>query len=207
MRIGIVAQNHGEIFGVKQNYLNLIEEVGGTPVVISPVLAENFWKTYSSIEGLVLPGGSDVNPSRYGHLRSWWTYPANPYLEDFDTQILPLVVKKNLPIFGICRGLQTLNVHFGGSLWQHLTKHPQSKGYTDTVHKVRMSSTEKKFDVNSRHHQCIWKLADNFVATAYSEDGKIIEAISHKTLPIVAVQWHPEGIFDDFSIAQMRKIF
>lgn len=202
MRIGIPAQEHDEIFGVHRDYLNLIEEFG-TPVVISPIDGKDFWETYG-IDGLVLPGGSDVNPRRYGALTSFMSYRPNQFLEYFDIEILPQIIQAGLPVFGICRGLQTLNVVFGGTLWQHLWKHPTSSHKTHLVHKV--SGKSGTFSVNSFHHQCIWKLAGELNSLLVSEDN-VVEAISHQYHPISAVQWHPERIRDDFSLNLMQELF
>lgn len=204
MRIGIVPQEHGEIFGVHVDYLNLIEEFG-TPVILPMLEWEDFLDTVE-IDGLVLPGGSDVNPRRYGDLFSFMSYRPNSYLEFFDTVILPGLISKDFPIFGICRGLQTLNVHFGGTLHQHLWRHPHSKKKTDLVHKVT-AQKNVQFDVNSFHHQCIRKLAKGFSVEAVSSSDGIIEAISHNIYPIKAVQWHPERIYDNFSLDIMKELF
>lgn len=211
MRIGIVAQEQdGNTFGVNQDYLNLIHRFG-TPVIISPVPVDEFWDTYG-IDGLVLPGGSDVDTRRYRQLPLPSTYRPNIFLEYFDREILPLVIEAKLPIFGICRGLQTLNVHFGGSLWQHLWRHPQSSHKTDLVHEVaaRLPNGKiiAKMKVNSFHHQAIWKLGKELESIADSYDTwPIIEGIKHVSLPIAAVQWHPERYLDALSEAVMKKLF
>lgn len=210
MRIGIVAQEHGEVFGVHQDYMTLAENFG-TPVVISPV-DKNLWFATYGLDGLILPGGSDINPRRYKHMISYSSYRPNHYLEFFDTEILPEILRiVDFPIFGICRGLQTLNVAFGGTLHQHLWRHPYSKEKTELIHKIYIKNLEGEeayvdYSVNSFHHQAIANLAEGFEAIAISEDG-IIEAIVHKTSPISAVQWHPERIMDDLSVSLMQKIF
>lgn len=207
MHIGIVAQEQdSDTFGVHRDYLSLIAEFG-TPVIISPTSnLEEFHDIYS-LEGLVLPGGSDVAASRYGAWTHFKAYRPNPYLEHFDTEILPYFIRAGMPIFGICRGLQTLNVLFGGSLYQHLWRHPYSKEKTDLVHRIYPTNGGKEIQqVNSFHHQSIKNLGKSLEVLAVAEDGTI-EAIRHTNYPIFAVQWHPERIHDEFSLNLMRKLF
>lgn len=207
MRIGIVAQEREDYFGVHQDYYDLAEEFG-TPVLISPVEKEEWWKTYG-IDGLILPGGADVDYRRYG---AWFGFRCgrpNTYLEYFDNEILPLVVKAKLPIFGICRGLQSLNVFFGGTLHQHLWRHPYSQHKQDLVHNIHINNWDESptvVGVNSFHHQAINKLAPGLSALAVSDDN-LVEAIGHESLPIFAVQWHPERIHDEYSLGLMDRIF
>lgn len=208
MRIAIPAQDQpNETFGVNSDYLTLIEEVGHTPVIIYPCSVDDFW--LHNVDGLLLPGGADVNPWNYKHIPTPWTQKPNPFLEYFDKTILPAVVENSLPIFGICRGLQTLNVHFGGTLWQHLRKHPYSTGKLDLVHEIEVYDWEggvSKMKVNSFHHQSIWHLGENLSIRAKSPDN-VIEAIEHVQLPIFAVQWHPERMRDELSLNIVRTLF
>lgn len=207
MRIGIVAQETGEVFGVHQDYLHLAE-MYGTPIGIFPVHKTLFRETYK-IEALILPGGSDVNPSRYGTLTSFMAYRPNPFLEYFDTEILPEIITNKIPIFGICRGLQTLNVHFGGSLHQHLWHHPYSTNATHLAHEIEFSwnGAMKTTGVNSFHHQGIKKLGTNLEPTSFAKNLGLIESIRHSRLPIEAVQWHPERLHDQFSLNILDKLF
>jgi putative glutamine amidotransferase len=205
MRIGIVPQEHGEIFGVHQDYLNLVEEFG-SPVILPQLEWEDFKKTVK-VDGLLLPGGSDVNPRRYKALFSFMSYRPNSYLEFFDTEILPNLIGEDFPIFGVCRGLQTLNVHFGGTLHQHLWKHPHSGFKTDLVHKITVAGLKKEISVNSFHHQAIARLGDALDVIAVSSEDGVVEAIRHQFLPIIAVQWHPERIHDNLSIGYMQELF
>lgn len=200
MRIGIPVQNLGETVGVRTDYLTLVEEVGHTPVLIYPKNGSEVPK----IGGLLLPGGTDVDSKRYQPLLPRiWCYPPDPYLEYFDTQILPHFISPDVPIFGICRGLQTLNVHFGGSLYRDIWKHPYSKEKSDLVHEVIGQVSGR---VNSFHHQAIWKLGNGLEWLEKSDDG-FIEAIRHEELPIYAVQWHPERMDDGWSRGIMKRIF
>ena len=201
-RIGIVAQNHGDVFGVHEDYMAFVEE-HGTPVPIFPAgELQAFLATYK-LDALLLPGGADVASNRYSWFPHIYSGNPNAYLEHFDTQILPGLIGR-MPIFGICRGLQTLNVVLGGTLRQHLWSHPYSKNKTDAVHEIKTRTTEN-FKVNSFHHQAIGKLGRNLQIEATSLDG-VVEAISDRNQKIFAVQWHPERLLDNYSAQAFAEI-
>lgn len=206
IKIGIPAQDQpDDKFGVNRNYLEFISEFGH-PIIILPCKKEEFFDNYK-IDVLLLPGGADVNTQRYTNIPMFGTYNPNIYLEHFDKEILPILIG-NIPIFGICRGLQTLNVTFGGTL-KNLIWHPVSNYETDKIHDVFLykngirpvwdNKKVNKFGVNSFHHQAIDKLANNFEIEAESEYGGVIEAISDYNKRIFAVQWHPERLLDSYS--------
>lgn len=203
VKIGIFGQVHDDKYGVNSAYLNLITELGGIPIIIFPTTIQDFWATYN-IEALLVPGGADVNPISYREIPSIQTGYQNPILEYYDKVILPEVLKTSIPIMGICRGLQILNVLHGGTLLQHLDGHPYSTMRTQLAHKV--NTGKSVFKVNSLHHQGIDLIGKDLQIEATSEDDGIIEAISHKTKKVFAVQWHPEEIFDSFSIANFKRI-
>lgn len=197
-KIGIVAQDQPDNkFGVNKNYLQWIEQFG-IPILILPTKAEDFKEIYK-LDALVLPGGADVNPSRYRSI-SYYNQNPNIFLEYFDMNILPLLIG-NIPIFGICRGLQTLNVHFGGTL-QNLWFHPYSQFDEDEIHEILVKDRiagDFKMKVNSFHHQAIKQMAGNFIKVAVSAGDKVIEAVADYDKNIFAVQWHPERLQDEFS--------
>lgn len=197
------------MFGVHSDYLHFVEQFG-TPVIIPQVSRKDFFHQFKGLEGLVLPGGADVNPWRYAsnHLHAlvrkyFFCDGVDLVQEHFDTEILPGLIHAGFPVFGICRGLQTLNVHFGGTL-RNVDKHPVSKFKTDAVHEIHF--TGRKAKVNSFHHQAIGRLAEGFDILATSTDG-VAEVISHRSLPIAAVQYHPERLEDDWSIKVCRRLF
>lgn len=203
MKIGIPGWEDNGFFGVSSNYLNLAETYG-TPVVITPGMTAE--EVQSAVGMVILPGGADVLPSRYGEIPSFFTGRANPHLEHFDNTILLKLIKNKIPVFGICRGLQTINVLFGGKLNQHIYQHPKSFNDEDLVHKV-VTKNGEEFKVNSFHHQAVSKLGVGLLMEARSDGARTyIEAISHSTLPVFAVQWHPERIFDAFSLDILKKL-
>lgn len=214
MRIGVPAYCKNDMVGIAPDYLNFVEEFG-TPVIIPPFSTLEFVKTLR-IEGLVLPGGADVDTRRYSKFPQWLmnllVYPPDFSLEHFDTKILPFFVGRGFPIFGICRGLQTLNVLFGGTLWPHLPRHPYSQNKEHLSHEItyiNAEHTSTKMLVNSFHHQAIMKPGENVEVLAKTSDG-VVEAIRHTKLPIFAVQWHPERMgktADPFSYSTAASLF
>lgn len=200
-KIGIPAWEDDGFFGVSSSYMDYASQFG-TPVILSP---DSDWEKTYRVDGILLTGGADVSPARYG-VPGFFTGRSNPHLEYFDIAVLPIMAFKwEIPVFGICRGLQSLNVLFGGTLRQHLFFHPYSSHDTDLCHSVSYRGG-KKFDVNSFHHQAIDKLGSGLDSAAVSDDG-LIEAITHQTLKIFAVQWHPERMHDTFSEVAARNLF
>ena len=189
--IGIVGWKTGDnSFGVTVPYFEYLSKFGDV-VIISP-------DQYTKVDLLVLPGGKDVNPARYNQRPKLTTSDPNMILEYFDLYVLPEYIKNNVPIFAICRGLQTLNVFFGGTLKQHIPYHPYSSLSRDEkVHEVFIVDQEiakrfkGKIKTNSMHHQSIDKLGEGIEIVMKSQDD-IIEAIKHINKPIYAVQYHPE---------------
>lgn len=219
MKIGIPAtqskiHSSKEMWGINSEYFDFVA-LFGTPILLSPTkTVEEFFDIYGNIDGLILPGGEDVNPFRY----TWWrkkeTGGQNQFFEYFDTYILPHFVEfKNFPIFGICRGLQTLNVYFGGTLHQHLENHPVSNSQKSLVHEVYLEPRKQvkeadaeKFSVNSYHHQGIKRLGRGLEPLATTKD-RLIEAFMHREKPIAAVQWHPERNLDVLTVKLIKQLF
>ena len=164
------------------------------------------------IDLLIIPGGADVDPQRYNQKPGYYTSRPDPMKEWFDTQVLPQYIKLGIPVFGICRGIQTIAVLFGAQLVQHMYHHTNEKNRGDTVHSLELLQTsfkdeyeatygKKKIQVNSLHHQCV--SSENFPAELEilgiypSKDSASIEVIRHRKLPIYAVQYHPEELTTD----------
>lgn len=150
-------------------------------------------------DGLVLGGGGDVEPAWYGQ-ENWACDTVDGERDRRERQLIRLALEKKIPILGICRGMQLLNVVFGGDLIQHIgDSHSMTQGQyrlhpTRTLPRSqldRLYGTEPM--TNSGHHQVIGRLASGLQATQWAWDG-VIEGIEHLTLPILAVQWHPEQL-------------
>ena len=151
-------------------------------------------------DGLLLPGGCDVNPARYGKS----LIPQETVDDELDAlqfAALEDFLKAGKPVLGICRGHQLLNIAFGGTLVQHLPSaenHMSLPSGDDNVHPVAVEHGSFLYGlygsacpVNSSHHQGIDLPGKGFRIAARSEDG-VIEAIEHKSLPVWGIQWHPE---------------
>ncbi|MDO4814020.1 MAG: gamma-glutamyl-gamma-aminobutyrate hydrolase family protein [Gemella sp.] len=201
--------------------INAISEAGGDPVIIPINNMESVRKYANIIDGLLLAGGQDVSPLFYGE-------EPNPKLgqtlarrDAFEIEIIKEMLKLQKPIFGICRGLQIINVALGGTLYQDMKyvnvdpiKHWQDthlKYISHTVKTTKDSRINKILGdtstINSLHHQAVKTLGINLKATAFASDG-LIEAIESE-IPsqyILAVQWHPEALLQDKHEAS-QKLF
>ena len=207
-KIGIVGTMDDEVFGVDMKTMFFASQFGDVHIITpdTPVL---------DLDLLIMRGGTDIAPFSYGAKPGYILRNSNPYLEEFDGEKLPKYIEKKTPIFGICRGMQSINVCLGGTLFQHITKHPTNdpEDRESTSHKVKslINKKEKAFEVNSMHHQAIDEPGEGIIVTHMALDKnnyplRIIEAIRHTTLPIIGVQWHPEEIFDDFSIDSIKTL-
>ena len=180
-----------------ENYIDAVEKAGGEPV------AGYLPEIDLDCAGLILCGGVDVDPSRYGEALDG----ATDIDQDRDASEFALArafIEAGKPVFGICRGSQLLNVYFGGTLHQHMFNTVLHRSGTDIdreheVEAVPNSVIEqlygKRFVVNSVHHQAVKTLGTDLTVTHRSDDG-IIEGFQHNSLPIFAVQWHPERLVD-----------
>ena len=179
------------------DYAQGVIAAGGVPVFLP--LSLDPAEIIPRLDGLLMSGGADIDPKRYGAEPEPELQSIEPARDEFELKILELVYESELPVAGICRGLQILNVHAGGSLYQDVPPHSvRDKAPSTRVHDItteKGSILEKlygeKLEVNSLHHQSIKTLGKHFSASATSNDG-IGEGIEHSQLPIVAVQWHPE---------------
>lgn len=151
-------------------------------------------------DGLLLPGGWDVNPARYGKA-GIPEETVDDELDGIQFETLDRFLAVGKPVFGICRGHQLLNVAFGGTLIQHLPgaeNHMALPGGGDNVHRARTAPDSfagriygAGCTVNSSHHQGVELPGKGLKAVMWSEDG-VIEALEHESLPVWSVQWHPE---------------
>lgn len=161
-------------------------------------------ESLEGLAGLLLTGGSDVNPALYGEAPQLETQPSDDQRDALEIRLLKQALEINLPVLAICRGLQLFNVVHGGTLIQHLENRLHEKrtdlpasadNHTATVQpetKLAAIMGSGKIAVNSRHHQAIGKVGEGLRVSAMSEDG-VIEAVERPDKAFaVAVQWHPE---------------
>lgn len=157
------------------------------------------------VEGLLLMGGTDVNPMRYGAARDKETDEPDDERDNVELRLIGEAIERDLPILAICRGLQILNVQHGGTLIQDLTVMPRHDSDPEDraapVHRVRFEpgsllrdvAAAEKWDVNSRHHQAADLIGTGLRVSARSEQDGVVEGLERPDKGFVlAVQWHPE---------------
>jgi putative glutamine amidotransferase len=168
-----------------------------------------------AFDALCLTGGEDLEPSRYGAPADPLTEPADPERDALELRLLATARERDVPVLGICRGLQVINVGYGGSLAQHVVGHREANGPI-TAHvatavpgsKLAEACGSTPFSVNARHHQAVADadLAPGLVPTARI-DGYIEAFEDPSQRWLVAVQWHPERSADPDMSAAGRRIF
>jgi putative glutamine amidotransferase len=198
-----------------EDYRQSILHVGGEPRTLDSSMAIE--AALTGIDGLMLTGGGDVAPSRYGEIAHATVEEAEAGRDEFEIALVLAARARKLPILAICRGVQVLNVACGGTLVQdipsqivgalaHSLPVPQHQPY-DLAHEVwvdkdsllarlmRERLVDEALEVNSRHHQAVKNVAPGFVVTATAPDG-VIEVIEDpKARFCLGVQWHPENFF------------
>lgn len=173
---------------------------GGEPVVLHGPAGDPLAELPTRLEcfdGVLLPGGADIEPSRYGAQPAPETTDTVAFQDDLDLAVARAVIDLDLPTLAICRGMQVLNVALGGSLIQHVTEsntqhrngiHPVSVVTGSALHAIVGAET---IDVSSYHHQALDRLGAGLTVTAVAADG-VVESVEHARAGVVAVQWHPE---------------
>ncbi len=222
-RIGITGSVKPSRIGTRRTFLNEpyvvgVREAGGLPLVITPAHeGESLRALYELLDGLLLTGGEDVEPARYGEAPTHPGVQTVPERDALEFRLLEWALADGLPIFAICRGIQVLNVALGGSLYQDLPSgrgsdvaHDQMKAdppvpRTQPSHAVTVLPGsflgdlvgEGEIQVNSMHHQGIKALAPALFPVAYAPDGLIEAVEANDPAPpslLVGVQWHPEEL-------------
>jgi len=209
-----------ERFYVNTSYIKAVQLNGGIPLAI-PVCKneEDLAEILKLCHGVLVPGGEDVDPKFFGEDPQPSIGTIRPDMDSFIFSALDICFRHSIPVFGICRGLQIINVALGGTLYQDMSLfeketilHSQTYDRSFTVHKAEIKSgslLHSIFDseeilVNTMHHQAIKALGTGLSATAFAPDG-IIEAIESEDKLIFAVQWHPEELV--ISTPSMNKLF
>ena len=206
-------------------YAEGILAVDGVPLLIPNGMDEAVLRTiYERVDGLLLSGGGDVDPSFYGEPASEHVYGVNQQRDELEITLVRWALTEQKPIFAICRGIQVMNIALGGSLYQDiLTDVPgamqhayfQSKGYERDypAHKVELAPNSRiarlmggeQFTVNSLHHQGLKTIAPDLVPVGHASDGLVeaVEVDGH--VCAFGVQWHPEALAPQDPV--MRALF
>lgn len=196
---------------VNYNYIKSVYLAGGIPVLIPIVEDEEIVNNYlKSIDGLILSGGEDVSPLMYGENPMEKVQLICAQRDKFEKELFLEALKSNIPVLGICRGLQVMNVALGGTLYQDInTQIENSLGHyqkdtpaNNLYHQIKIDDEsilfdifdEKKISINSFHHQSIKKIGNGLEEIAWSVDG-VVEGIEHISKDFaLGVQWHPEDL-------------
>ncbi|MFI3302928.1 MAG: gamma-glutamyl-gamma-aminobutyrate hydrolase family protein [Rikenellaceae bacterium] len=200
-------------------YMDAVRESGGVPIIFPLVASRGDIEQVCGVcDGFLLTGGHDVDPILYGESKSEKCGEPNKERDALEREVFDYAMRNDIPVLGICRGIQLINALCGGTLYQDIPSeldsisHQMIPPYDQVWHKVRIVEGtplrdiigSKEIGVNSYHHQAIKSLAPSLIATAIAEDG-LIEGVymPHKRF-LHAVQWHPE--FNFHSSESSRKI-
>jgi putative glutamine amidotransferase len=215
--IGItIAYDHrrAEHHVLRQDYVRATETAGGLPVVLAPVSEGLIEPLLDRLDGLILSGGSDVDPALYGEQPHPKLGRVVRERDDFELALTRKALARDLPILAICRGHQVLNVAMGGTLIQDIASQWRGSAAHDhdsrrerwlRAHEVRILPGTRVREilgkdvvaVNSFHHQAVRDLGEGLVVSAISSDDRVVEAVEKPSASFVlGVQWHPESFWN-----------
>ena len=198
---------------VNASYLRAVQGAGGIPVLLPPQLdpeaRDDLWRR---LHGLVLTGGGDLDPGRFGETPHAAVYDVSAARDELELRLTGAAIENELPVFAICRGIQVLNVALGGTLVQDIPSeidttiaHSQKEKREEATHTVTVSGETRlaavlgahDVRVNSFHHQSIKRLGRGLRDVAWAPDG-VIEGVELPDAPmlVLGVQWHPEDLVD-----------
>ena len=214
-RIGICPDVRADgALGVHRSYFDAVEAAGGLLIMLPLVTDASLIRSMlEGLDGLILPGGIDVDAEHFGEPHQPYANEPNAEMDTMHITAAKLAIELEIPTLGICRGMQVLNIARGGTLYQDMA----IEGLTQVDHVVKGRSNEHSHTValkpeavilrgapiedpanilvNTSHHQALKKLGEHTIATAHSEDG-VIEVIEFTDRPqIIGVQWHPERLY------------
>jgi putative glutamine amidotransferase len=199
-------------YGTNQAYVEAVAAAGGIPLLLPPGTAASAAAVLDHIDGLLVPGGADIDPSFYGADRIAEVVYTDPARDAVELSFISEAHRRAMPVFGICRGMQMINVVFGGTLYQdvaselpHALRHksPPELGRGHLEHDIQVSagswfaeaSGATALLVNSLHHQAVRDVGEGLVVTATSEDG-VIEGLETADRRTVAIQCHTEELLE-----------
>lgn len=198
------------MYTLQRQYVDSLRASGAVPMLLLPVEEEAVDVALKVLDGVVLSGGNDVEPSLYGASRHARSQPADAERDRFESTVARRAIEAGMPILAICRGIQILNVALGGTLHQNVEEHVEGAGNHDRidaasglVHEVELDEgsrlarifASRSIEVNSMHHQGVAELARGLEAVGRHPESRLVEAVELSGHPwCVAVQWHPEAL-------------
>ena len=213
--IGITFSSNS-VSGTSKNYIRAIKKFGGEPCVLGPDGPD---AKLGGMNGLLLTGGPDINPNYYDEERHETT-EIKTDRDELELSLFNRAIEEDIPILGICRGIQVMNVAMKGSLYQDIPSqftyrltHKILVNKDDSWHDIQIQpdsllnqiTGETTTEVNSRHHQSLKVIGEGFTVTAQSKDG-IIEAIEDTSKRfMLGVQYHPERMFKESGSSELQE--
>jgi putative glutamine amidotransferase len=201
-----------DLLTIAPDYTDAVRRAGGLPIVAAHVEGDEVDELLDAVDAVLISGGQDMDPALYGrqNTSSWKVTRAS---DDFDIAVAHAAISRGLPILGVCRGAQVLNVALGGTLHQEIQQ--QGSDAHPTYREMRPEARSHRHEVtvrpgtrlaaiygdgprpvNSLHHQAIDTPAPGLVVSAVAPDG-VIEAIEGQAADVLAVQWHPEMLHEE----------
>ncbi|MDO5713520.1 MAG: gamma-glutamyl-gamma-aminobutyrate hydrolase family protein [Tissierellia bacterium] len=207
---------------VNAGYIDAVSMNGGIPLIIpySPRACDGI-SLLKHCDGVIFPGGTDVNPILFDEQPSEKLGPVDPEVDDFLYDVMKECIRRKMPMLTICKGMQLLNIALGGTLYQDLScrkeesiSHLQFIDRSFPFHEVNLVKDSLMYSIfqkdsiytNSLHHQAIKKIAPELRITGTTSDG-LVEAIEGKEIPVIGVQWHPEDMVANPRNYFMNKLF
>lgn len=189
----------GAAFAAGRGYFQGVARAGGVPLILPPLLdtLDHIGSLLDRVDGIVLHGGGDVDPRRYGHEPTSEVYGIVHEHDEVEFAVVRAALERDIPMLAICRGMQVLNVALGGSLLQHIgddghwfQEHPVT--VEPDSHIAAAVGSARLDACHSVHHQALDRLGVDLRAVGHSDDG-VVEAVEHtRNRWVIATQWHPE---------------
>ncbi len=200
-------------------YVLAVAAAGGVPVQLPLVDIDDTESLIGCVDGLLLTGGPDVSPLLYGEEPCNKMGSCRQFNDQMEIALLHAATAAKKPVLGICRGLQVINVGYGGTLYQDIPSqipgsgmHLQPSGRNERTHTVYLTAGsyacrvcgDEKIYVNTFHHQSVKDIGKGLTITGRAADG-VVEAIENEDGSVFAVQWHPEGMYEEYP--EHRAVF
>lgn len=189
------------------DYINAVSACGGAPFIVAPLKDKErlIEAILNTADGILFSGGGDIEPGIYKEQRSKECNEPDLVRDYFEIELCAKAMERNIPVLGICRGLQVMCVADGGKILQHIENHSRNDAPRSEVANVDIKDGSllekiigaKMLKINSRHHQAVFGETCHLKAVAFCSEDRIIEAMEHRTnMFALGVQWHPESLFE-----------